>query len=537
MNFRKSVIVLFVLLAGAACAPAAPPAETFRIWNLDSQRLTGEQILTVPGSSGYEGVTILVTVGQDGRVIGAEIADNLYEANAKPALEAARQWTFRPQTFEGQPVQAVGLIGIKYTRPEILPDVSIPFPEGDPEDIEITLERTACFGTCPDYSVSIRGDGRVRFSTTDNPTFRVGPGKSAEDFGQNYVLWPGMHEAHVDPEDASALIGRFRDQHFMGLQDGFQSSVTDHPTYVLTLRAGGSEKRVVDYVGRDVGMPRFVTALEDGVDNLAGTQIWVRGNAETIAQLKSEGFDFGSKRAAELVRTAIDLNRWSADNSNVNALLLAALEAGLDLRMPANADDPYDASIGAILTSYAASHGHSVLFDKLAEMGELARMSQQELNDAFATGMGCRPEIARALVAAGANPEYNGFRGNALHELRSDSGSCSETPAEERAEMASVLMELGVPLQARDDSGWTPLMGTNDPELARVLLEAGADPNVSDDEGTTPLLSVSDDRVAILLLRAGADPRAGDEPSTVRKHAREWHMPATLAWLDAHGIR
>lgn len=536
MKFRKSVLLLCVLFSGRACVPTAPPVETFGIWNLESYRLTGERTLTVPGSEGYENLTILVTVGLDGQVVGAEIADNFYEVDAKPALDAAKQWTFVPQAFGGRPVRAVGQIGIKYSRPEILPDLSIPFPDSAPEDVEITLQRTACFGTCPDYSVSIRGDGRVRFSTIDDPTFRIRSGQSAEDFGTNYVLWPGAHETPVDPEEVSALVGRFHDQHFMGLQDGFQSSMTDSPIYVLTLQAGGSIKRVVDYVGENAGMPRFVTELENAVDDLAGTQRWVRGNAETIAQLNSEGFDFGSKQAADLVRTAIDLNKWSTDNSNVSALLLAALEAGLDLRMPANADDPYDTSIGTIITSYAASRGHSTLFGKLAEMGELSQMSQQELNDVFATGMGCRPEIARALVAAGANPQYNGARGNALHELKSDYGPCSETPAEIRAEMARALIELGVSLDARDDSGWTPLMGCDDPELARVLIDAGADPNASDDEGTTPLLSVSDDRVAMLLLGAGADPRARDEHGSVREHAREWHLPATLAWLNAHGI-
>jgi len=79
-------------------------------------------------------------------------------------------------------------------------------------------------------------------------------------------------------------------------------------------------------------------------------------------------------------------------------------------------------------------------------------------------------------------------------------------------------------------------MGCNSPELARLLLAHGANPNARDKDGTTPLLSTDDDRVALILLRSGADPRAKDENGTVRAQAVKGRMPATIAWLDAHGI-
>ncbi|MBC2663655.1 energy transducer TonB [Novosphingobium flavum] len=105
----------------------------------------------------------MVTVDVDGNVTNARVTDNWFDGDASAALAAARQWKLRPQSFDGKPIQAVGKITIEFNPPEIPPDTSVPFPTAAPEDVEITLERTACFGTCPDYQVTIRGDGKVRF--------------------------------------------------------------------------------------------------------------------------------------------------------------------------------------------------------------------------------------------------------------------------------------------------------------------------------------------------------------------------------------
>jgi hypothetical protein len=55
-------------------------------------------------------------------------------------------------------------------------------------------------------------------------------------------------------------------------------------------------------------------------------------------------------------------------------------------------------------------------------------------------------------------------------------------------------------------------------------------------DGTTAVLATDDDRVALILLRAGADPRARNEQGTVRSNAIKGPWPATLAWLNEHGI-
>ncbi|WP_425326198.1 ankyrin repeat domain-containing protein [Novosphingobium aerophilum] len=288
-------------------------------------------------------------------------------------------------------------------------------------------------------------------------------------------------------------------------------------------------------------MPASVTALEDAVDEVAGTARWVRGNAQTVALLKAQGFSFRSRDAAELVQSAIQLNRWPPEQAGANELIQAAIAEGLDLSkrvgvgIPGRSND--SATIGAVIAQYAAETGNVTLFDEMKRAGQVARMTKKSLDSAFLSDMGCSAQIAKALVEAGASPKAAGENGNALHELRSSYGRCADAGSAKRVEMAAALVSLGVPLEARDSIGWTPLMGSIDPAVAQVLLKAGANPNAKDDDGTAVVLSLADDRAVLTLLRAGADPNAKDGDGTLRQRALKRHWPGTLAWLDQHGIK
>lgn len=55
--------------------------------------------------------------------------------------------------------------------------------------------------------------------------------------------------------------------------------------------------------------------------------------------------------------------------------------------------------------------------------------------------------------------------------------------------IVKVLIEHGADINARDDTGFTPLhwaVGRNAPETARLLVESGADVNAKTNEGKTP---------------------------------------------------
>jgi len=132
------------------------------------------------------------------------------------------------------------------------------FPEiRDWSSLSITLERGACLGACPIYSVRISGDGTVVFR------------------GVNCVAVKGEQVAHISAADVRQLFQKFRDADFFALSDRYAASVTDMPTYTTSISFDGHAKSVTDYAGSMVAMPRVVTDLENAIDKTAGTARFV----------------------------------------------------------------------------------------------------------------------------------------------------------------------------------------------------------------------------------------------------------------------
>jgi hypothetical protein len=527
-KYLAAALALSTMIGGCHQAHAEP--EKVGVYGLEGQIVSGARTVRAKGGGLMDRIDILVTVDTAGKVVDARIDTNRSGLDPAPALEAARNWRFRPQTFDGKPVFAVGSVPVSYKPLEDKPDPGAAIPQSDPADTEVVLARTACYGTCPDYQVSVRGDGLVRFTTRQEGKGAVGD--VYLEFQGAGVLIPGLHEVHIEPAAAQALIARFRTAGFFGLKQEYAAGITDQPTQILVYRAGKTVRKLTDYAGDGVGMPDTVTELEEAVDRVAGSERWVDGNADTIAWLADRGFDFRSAAAGKLALAALQkLQRYSrpTDVHRVTTMILAMADRGLSLEQ---------SGVGASLARLAASSGDEALFEQFRQKGFVARMKRADLDAAFGSGAGCSGPIARALAAAGANPKAKGsWDGNALHAMRGDLGSpCDGRDATRIAEAAQALIALGVPIEGRDGLGWTPLMGAEYPEVAQSLIAHGANVNAHDHDGAPPLLTTSDDRVALTLLRAGADPHARNKDGSVRYQATKWHMPATLAWLDAHGI-
>jgi len=519
-------IAPWMTIAGACHADDSAPKVGF--YKLDDQRLMGETTAIVK-ESGFIDLSVLVTIDTSGKVIAATATDNFQKLDTAPALALVRGWTFRPQTFDGKPVVAVGLVSVTYRQRPISPDTSIAFPDGDPSHSTITLERGACFGSCPDYRVTVRGDGFVEFDTGDDH-FKGTAAQVHLEYNGHNVLLPGYHTAQVDPATVARLFERFRSAHFFGLKKEYVYGATDNSTQVLTVRVGKSSKTVTDYIGTEAGMPQEVRDLEEAVDEVAGTARWVGGDTQTLADLDAAQFDYRSQAGAKLAVAAASKLAGYRPPPGVEAMILGLIDRGIPLEAKIG-----NTSVGGALIYAAATQGRDKLFEKLAGKGVLAAMPRSAVNAAFGN-VGCSPTIARALVDSGADPHITSDSGTALTSLRGSAATCKENP-EKMMEMARTLIALGVPLEARDSLGWTALMGCDSPELAQLLLAHGANPKARDKDGTTPVLATDDDRVALILLRAGADPQARDAEDSVRSNAVKRHWPATLAWLDEHNIR
>src|ERR1041385_7544570 len=133
-------------------------------------------------------------------------------------------------------------------------------------DDSITLSRTACFGTCPIYTVTINSDGAVTFN------------------GERFVKNVGLAHGRIDQSAFRDLVREFEKLDYFTLPDEFvpgtkmcPNMVTDMPSANTSIRLNNKTKRVAHYHGCGTsGVLAGLTALENRIDEVAGTQKWIK---------------------------------------------------------------------------------------------------------------------------------------------------------------------------------------------------------------------------------------------------------------------
>ena len=129
----------------------------------------------------------------------------------------------------------------------------------------ITLERTACFGTCPIYTVTINSDGTVSFQGRRFTRVEAATGR-------------------ISRKTFRRLVREFERVNYFSLPDDFTPGtkncagmVTDMPSAITSIRLKGKSKTVSHYHGcGNSGVLPKLTALEDKIDQIAGTQKWIK---------------------------------------------------------------------------------------------------------------------------------------------------------------------------------------------------------------------------------------------------------------------
>ena len=415
------------------------------------------------------------------------------------------------------------------------------FPVVDRDKLTITLQRSACFGACADYSVTIHGDGRVVFETDGEAADSASGLHRAMAFSSG-VLVRGRHDDRIDPAAVAALVQQFRDAHFFSLRDEYTAQITDNPTYVLTIDTGHGKKTVVDYVGQKVGMPRSVSHLQEEVDRLAGTARWVRGAEGLVEALAATGFDFHSREAAVLALNGVS----SADDST----LVDLIERGAPLEMRLSDLDPSVQSseyAGSALVRDAISYGRPALFQALVTRGWLERLGAAEANAAFARfAAGCNPVMVDVAISSGVavdpppaqrrppsdDDSNDHLEGSALANLAT-TYQCRDEAT--RVAVAERLLAHGADPNRRNARGQTAIFGVENIELLNLLLANGADPRVLDYDGNSAVFGSWTDTIVLRLLQSGASPIGHYyDGRTLTEQARERNMPRTAIWLMAH---
>ncbi len=214
-----------------------------------------------PGHEVY--VTMKVIVTPLGKVESATAISGPKEFYAQAeSLELKRE--FKPFTKNAVPVRASIEDYIWILPPAQWAAKKVPFPEiKDWNSLHIKLQRTVCYGTCPAYSIEIRGDGSVTY------------------IGGSFTLITGTHHDQIPKNAVVDLVNQFRAADYFSLKDHYHWNVTDNPTYTTSIEFDGHKKEVIDYVGLEDGMPEVVEMLENNIDDAVGIEKWLQHTSQT----------------------------------------------------------------------------------------------------------------------------------------------------------------------------------------------------------------------------------------------------------------
>jgi Domain of unknown function (DUF6438) len=428
------------------------------------------------------------------------------------------------------------------------------FPEVDYSKLRITLQRSACYGECPDYRVTISGDGGIEFSTRDQP---IDPVSSLhrEFSSSRGIVVPGTHRTKVDIAIVRGLVKQFEAAKFFRLRPEYRARVTDNPTYVVTIDTGHGSKTVVDYVGEEVGMPSSVKELEDAIDEAAETERWIKGTPDAIPVLQSEHFNFDGPAGLALMTKAAErgdvetMGRlhslgtptigepsdgplFSAASANQIAALSWLLDHGGGIKpnvvseafagaVASDSDEAFDRLSRLVDPKLLTSDFATKLLASAARNGNVRMVSyfmrlHPRLKGSANDGIGEEP----ALWAA----------------AQSDCPKEGKHPNCDHRKVVRMLLDAGSdPSWFHPDYRNSVLFLVSDPQIARMLLARGADPNLKDTEGEPIIFSISDEEVALAMIDAGLDLHAARpaDKMTLRGWANYERWPHVITKLNA----
>jgi hypothetical protein len=133
-------------------------------------------------------------------------------------------------------------------------------PERPP--VLATLERTACYGSCPVYSLTIYADGKVEYE------------------GKLFVKVVGPGSSKLDAKELEALRAAFAEAKFFELDSNYTcQSRTDASSAHVSYRLGNNAKRIDHYHGCNKAPPAL-SRLEERLDELTRSAQWIGSREE-----------------------------------------------------------------------------------------------------------------------------------------------------------------------------------------------------------------------------------------------------------------
>ena len=94
------------------------------------------------------------------------------------------------------------------------------------DDYFIKLSRTACFGKCPIYTITIKSNGDVSY------------------FGKRFVDNEGLFSTSITPKEINQLKAKIEAIQYFKLEDAYDSGVTDIPSTITSVKVKGKVKHI-----------------------------------------------------------------------------------------------------------------------------------------------------------------------------------------------------------------------------------------------------------------------------------------------------
>lgn len=136
------------------------------------------------------------------------------------------------------------------------------------DDLAITLKRTACYGTCPVYELTIDAEGNVFFN------------------GLKHTTTLGNATGKISGNEIDRLVTEFNTTGFLDLDDNYDQDTcpeyaTDMSTVIVSLRQNGQTKTVSHYLGCSTKgdhkpYPPGLRELESTIDQTARSSQWIK---------------------------------------------------------------------------------------------------------------------------------------------------------------------------------------------------------------------------------------------------------------------
>jgi len=120
------------------------------------------------------------------------------------------------------------------------------------DDFSLTLERTGCLGSCPDYKVSIQSDGTLHYE------------------GRFYVRAKGIREKKLPLKIVQRLAKRLQEEDFFHWEQT-GGVCLDTPETHITATLKGVQKHVME----GCNAPGKVRKLADEIEKIAGLKRWI----------------------------------------------------------------------------------------------------------------------------------------------------------------------------------------------------------------------------------------------------------------------